>query len=326
MIGTATPPITKVRSAALALGVCANVIAQMLYGCATPEEAAAERDKRASDRSMAANRNRYQSDPEYRKRLLEHNYAREKKARRDRRVELASTTLRLSDRTPLHGKALARRQTAIAKATMTPEQFKDYKRSLRRASDAKARREGKLWMLRKRKPRSIRSIRNEIAYLLRRVDALNKRLDKDTAIASRPWRMAGYKTRDLWWQSGDPDAVENKRIAMQARSNRRRATRHAAPGEGVVAASWYRRMKDWGYACAYCGMTRKEHRAKFGSDLEMDHVVPMPIGEDAIGNVVPACKTCNTSKSNSDAVEWATRKGITLSQQVLEIHARTQHA
>ena len=48
--------------------------------------------------------------------------------------------------------------------------------------------------------------------------------------------------------------------------------------------------------CSYC---RKE------KILHLDHFIPMSKGgPDCLGNIVPACKSCNSSKHNSDPMEW----------------------
>lgn len=58
-------------------------------------------------------------------------------------------------------------------------------------------------------------------------------------------------------------------------------------------------------SCAYCGMTEKEHLEKYGEFLHQEHVVPLAMhGPYSIGNVVPACRSCNSSKANHDFFEW----------------------
>ncbi len=56
--------------------------------------------------------------------------------------------------------------------------------------------------------------------------------------------------------------------------------------------------------CAYCG--RKQSRSV---KLTMDHVVPVSKGGKTVReNIVPACERCNSSKSDSDMVEWYSRQ------------------
>ncbi len=48
--------------------------------------------------------------------------------------------------------------------------------------------------------------------------------------------------------------------------------------------------------CAYCG-------AK--GQLQIDHFIPIFLkGDDAIHNIVPACRFCNASKKNKNPLEW----------------------
>lgn len=48
--------------------------------------------------------------------------------------------------------------------------------------------------------------------------------------------------------------------------------------------------------CAYCGCKKP---------LALDHFIPIAKGgPDCLGNLVPACKSCNSSKHDSDPMEW----------------------
>jgi len=53
-------------------------------------------------------------------------------------------------------------------------------------------------------------------------------------------------------------------------------------------------------SCFYCG---------FNANIEIDHVIPISRGgRHSIGNLVPACITCNRSKNNKFIIEW--RKNV----------------
>lgn len=81
----------------------------------------------------------------------------------------------------------------------------------------------------------------------------------------------------------------NRRLALIARDKRQVTSRD-------VARLFHRH----GGCCAYCGQ-RSRH-------LEVDHVVPLSRGgRHAIGNMLPACRRCNRSKSNRLLVEWRAR-------------------
>lgn len=60
---------------------------------------------------------------------------------------------------------------------------------------------------------------------------------------------------------------------------------------------WKRRVSDG--VCYYC--RRQVGRA----NLTLDHIVPLGRGGRSIrGNVVPACKDCNTRKQSLLPIEW----------------------
>lgn len=50
-------------------------------------------------------------------------------------------------------------------------------------------------------------------------------------------------------------------------------------------------------SCAYCGKHYKK--------LEKEHIKPLSNGGKAvIGNIIPSCRICNTTKNNKEFVEW----------------------
>ncbi len=57
-----------------------------------------------------------------------------------------------------------------------------------------------------------------------------------------------------------------------------------------------------GQKCSYCGSE---------SNLALDHLFPQKFGgKDTGDNLIYACKTCNSSKSKKDLMEWMTYKKI----------------
>ena len=80
--------------------------------------------------------------------------------------------------------------------------------------------------------------------------------------------------------------------------------RKRAKAKGLVAnfspADWRRVKKDFGNRCAYCGRE---------GDLTQDHFVPHAKGGGYTKkNIVPACKTCNSRKSDNDPRTWLSAK------------------
>lgn len=73
----------------------------------------------------------------------------------------------------------------------------------------------------------------------------------------------------------------------------RKASVHNAPysTEDIQAL-----LQKFGNSCAYCGST---------SNLSLDHVIPISKGGcNTLGNLLPACISCNSSKHNRDIDKW----------------------
>ncbi|MBZ4486561.1 HNH endonuclease [Microbacterium sp. cx-55] len=88
----------------------------------------------------------------------------------------------------------------------------------------------------------------------------------------------------------------------KARAARRRTRRVAASGSDLTGAEWFRILDAWA-ACAYCGAD--------GAALQKDCVLPISRGgRYTIENVVPACGSCNASKSNEEVTSWMRRRRL----------------
>lgn len=76
----------------------------------------------------------------------------------------------------------------------------------------------------------------------------------------------------------------------------------AAKVHNLTDVQWTTLKTAWG-GCAYCGDT--------GRALQKDCVLPISRGgRYAIDNVVPSCRSCNTSKCNSEVTSWMRRKKL----------------
>lgn len=93
---------------------------------------------------------------------------------------------------------------------------------------------------------------------------------------------------------------EVNRALFRQRATEYARKRRAKTGPGVRPADWLRMVRRFDGRCAYCGVRPAQ--------LEQDHVVPLSRGgRHAIGNVLPACRTCNAVKSRRLLVEWRHR-------------------
>lgn len=74
--------------------------------------------------------------------------------------------------------------------------------------------------------------------------------------------------------------------------------REKARARELRATQWWKRKRSLGI-CHYCG--RKFRPA----ELTMDHIVPIARGGRSVpGNIVPACKECNSKKKYLLPMEW----------------------
>jgi 5-methylcytosine-specific restriction endonuclease McrA len=125
-------------------------------------------------------------------------------------------------------------------------------------------------------------------------------LRSKSRMAQRAARLAdpeGMRDRaKAWW-----DANQEKHRFYQMN---RRVAKIGNPGSvGVSERDWLRLVNRMLHACFYC-----DERV---ADLHMEHVIPLSRGgRHAIGNIVPACASCNLRKSASFVTEWMRREMI----------------
>jgi 5-methylcytosine-specific restriction endonuclease McrA len=87
--------------------------------------------------------------------------------------------------------------------------------------------------------------------------------------------------------------------SRRARAARKRRKRFLAADNDLTATEWAAIRTAWA-CCAYCGDAE--------SPLQKDCVLPLSRGgRYTIENVVPACRSCNASKSNDEVTGWLRR-------------------
>ena len=91
-------------------------------------------------------------------------------------------------------------------------------------------------------------------------------------------------------------------VSRQKTYARRRARRVKAANNDLTRAQWEQAKAFWG-GCAYCGKTEVA--------LQKDCVQPIAHGGSYTrANVVPACRSCNASKCESEVTSWLRRKRL----------------
>src|SRR5688572_10198101 len=94
-------------------------------------------------------------------------------------------------------------------------------------------------------------------------------------------------------------AVKRGRKARAARKRQRRMKRVE---HDLTDAVWTQ-LQAAGGGCAYCGAT--------DTTLQRDCVLAISRGgRYTLDNVVPACRSCNTSKCNTEVTAWLRRKRL----------------
>ena len=90
--------------------------------------------------------------------------------------------------------------------------------------------------------------------------------------------------------------------SRKARAARRRKRRMARVEHDLSSEQWTALKAAWG-GCAYCGETDKP--------LQRDCVLALSGGgRYTADNIVPACRSCNTSKCNDEVTSWLRRKRL----------------
>jgi 5-methylcytosine-specific restriction endonuclease McrA len=111
---------------------------------------------------------------------------------------------------------------------------------------------------------------------------------KDYAEHRRRWAQA------RWWlrYAITPDL----RLYHREKSKRRKAQARGQTPVQIPVTALRQRFNEFGNCCAYCGAS---------GDMEIEHVDPISNGgPHDIGNIVPACPTCNTSKKEKEMETW----------------------
>lgn len=109
------------------------------------------------------------------------------------------------------------------------------------------------------------------------------------------------------YRTGHPDAARAWWTANKDKHRLYQANRRAAKSAHtyiVTERDVTRLIARYDGCCAYCGQQ--------SNSLHLDHVIPLARGgRHSIGNLVPACRTCNTSKGAGIAYRFNVRRLLT---------------
>lgn len=125
--------------------------------------------------------------------------------------------------------------------------------------------------------------------------ARNYQLNRAKRIAAANQRVYANMERHKQYT-----AISKRRnhLAIAADTRRRNARRKA---NGIFVISKKELLKLSQQPCFYCGSKER---------LTVDHVIAIARGgRDSIGNLVSACKSCNSRKRDLTIMEWQIKKG-----------------
>lgn len=89
---------------------------------------------------------------------------------------------------------------------------------------------------------------------------------------------------------------------LRVRAQARRDALQAGLPCTLTEEEWQVVLEHFGGCCAYCGV--------LDGSLQQDHVIPLTLGGGYVAtNIVPACKSCNSSKNNMPVDEWVLGRG-----------------
>lgn len=119
----------------------------------------------------------------------------------------------------------------------------------------------------------------------------------DAPIPPESWTRRRFCSRACVNRKSLRDQAHQRREANRRRK-RRLAAATSAPA-GITQRDWQSLVRRYDHSCAYCH-TR--------APLTLDHVVPLARGgRHSIGNALPACGPCNSSKKDLLLIDWRTR-------------------
>ncbi len=136
-----------------------------------------------------------------------------------------------------------------------------------------------------------------------KLDAQNKQWALDHPDARKAiWLRYQQNNRELTrkaslasWRKN----YEHYRIGAVANDRKRRARKKGAPINDLTPAQWKYRLEEFNYHCAYClAPLVPEHTTQ-------DHMKPLSRGgSHTLDNIVPACRSCNSSKRDKTLLEF----------------------
>jgi DNA-binding transcriptional regulator YiaG len=138
--------------------------------------------------------------------------------------------------------------------------------------------------------------------------AYQKKYAKDHAEDRRRWAREARKRDPERYRAYYKSWVKANKSAWQAADKNTKSKRRAQKfgnglGVGVSLRDWQRLIRRYNGSCVYCGGVT-------GPEPAQDHVIPLALGgTHSVGNVLPSCTFCNSTKHKMLLSVWKYRCG-----------------
>jgi len=113
----------------------------------------------------------------------------------------------------------------------------------------------------------------------------------------------GAVTIPNWSKHQSLDQLEERKEYMREymreyrEKQKQLAEGNKVPENGLPLKEWKKVLDYFDNECAYCG--------ERDTELEQEHIIPVSKGgKYEMGNIIPACRSCNSSKQNKNIHEW----------------------
>lgn len=124
---------------------------------------------------------------------------------------------------------------------------------------------------------------------------------------TREWRQKNHEKdikRKIKWRNENLDYDKQRKAKWSAENLDKRRMSYHKRQAALMGNSYYISEKEvkkiLKSLCFYCGSNQ---------NIQIDHVIPVSKGgKHSIGNIVPACRSCNASKCDKYIFQWKKNK------------------
>lgn len=97
---------------------------------------------------------------------------------------------------------------------------------------------------------------------------------------------------------------DNNQVRRRVLCEKSRTKKHGADST-LTEKEWLLIKSYFFDSCAYCGIDEDAYFKLSGEKLHHEHIVPLiKKGSYSFGNIVPSCRSCNSSKMNENFRDW----------------------